>query len=522
MPESTRMPTDRAEPGVRGRPWPAAAQRRRPTLILAAIAIALLQACSGPALEPWHTEDLHEEYTAHDDDVTGLAEYLAAEERVFRELDQEVYARVDTGPAFTLVRYSRGSAADPGTRRPNWNRTFELRAEPARGGVLLLHGMSDSPYSLRALGEALNERGYLVLGLRLPGHGTAPSGLTRTRWQDMAAAVRLGAAHLAALLGDRPLHLVGYSTGAALAVDYTLDAESDDELAAPASLVLISPALGVSRAAGLARWRAALGRIPGLGRLEWLQIQPEFDPYKYNSFATRAGDQVHRLTRRVAGRMAARSRRTGGRPFPPTLVFKSTVDATVSTQAVVDRFLIRLAPEGHELVLFDINRAAVKSPLLVDDPGPHTARLMDDPRLPFAITLITNESPDSDRVVARRKPAFAGDVTSVKELGLDWPDDVISLSHVALPFPPDDPLYGERPPDRGLFLGQPALRGERGLLKIPSDWLLRLRHNPFYELLEASAVEWIERAGEIPPDRPAPGGANGPLDEPAPPSEGPS
>jgi alpha-beta hydrolase superfamily lysophospholipase len=494
----TRTTIGRGAPDLRGRPCSGAAHCRGPAVALAAIAVVLLQACSGPAMEPWHTADLHEEFTARDDEVTNLAEYLAAEERVFRELDEEVYARVDTGPAFTLVRYSRGSAADPEVRRPNWNRTFELRAESARGGVLLLHGMSDSPYSLRALGEALNDRGYLVLGLRLPGHGTAPSGLTRARWQDMAAAVRLGAAHLAAVLGNSPLHVVGYSTGAALAIDYALDAESDDELMAPASLVLISPALGVTRAAGLARWRVALGRIPGLGRLEWLQIQPEFDPYKYNSFATRAGDQVHRLTRRVAGRVAARSRGTDVRPFPPTLVFKSAVDATVSTQAVVDRFLNRLAPERHELVLFDINRAAVKSPLLVDDPGPLTARLMDDARLPFAITLITNESPNSDRVVARRKPAFADDATSVRKLGLDWPDDVISLSHVALPFPPDDPLYGERPPDQGLFLGQPALRGERGLLKIPGDWLLRLRNNPFYDYLEATAVEWIERVGEGP------------------------
>jgi hypothetical protein len=232
--------------------------------------------------------------------------------------------------------------------------------------------------------------------------------------------------------------------------------------------------------------------VPGLGRLEWLQIQPEFDPYKYNSFATRAGDQVHRLTRRVGRRMAARQRTA---PFPPTLVFKSAVDATVSTQAVIDRFLLRLAPGRHALVLFDINRTAIKTPLLIDDPGPQTARIMDDPALPFAVTLIANESADSDRVVALAKPPFSAVVTERTPLELDWPDDVVSLSHVALPFPPDDPLYGERPPGKGLFLGQPAIRGERGLLRIPSDWLLRLRHNPFYDYLERRTVDWIERGG---------------------------
>jgi hypothetical protein len=73
---------------------------------------------------------------------------------------------------------------------------------------------------------------------------------------------------------------------------------------------------------------------------------------------------------------------------------------------------------------------------------------------------------------------------------------VISLSHVALPFPPDDPLYGQRPPENDdlLFLGEMAIQGERGLLKIPTDWLLRLRYNPFYDYLERRVLEWVTDA----------------------------
>ena len=458
----------------------------------------LIQACSGPALKPWHTVDLHEEFTAKQSQVETLDDYLELEERLFGELDTKIYDKTATGPEYALLRYSRGSAADPDTRVPNWNRSFEMPADPAAGAVLLLHGMSDSPYSFRALGESLNQRGYRVVGLRLPGHGTAPSGLTRVRWRDMAAAVRLAMAHLAREMGDLPIHVVGYSNGALLAVDYAMDVQDDASLPAPASLVLISPAFGVSRAAALAKWKAALGKVPGLGRLEWLRIEPEFDPYKYNSFASNAGDQVHRLTRRLVRRMNARPRNPAAAPFPPTLVFKSTVDATVSTQAVVDRFMIKLLPNRHEMVLFDINRAAVKSPLLVDDPGPQTGRLMKDSKLPFAVTLITNETTESNRVVARRKSPFSTDVTKVTDLDKAWPRGVISLSHVALPFPPNDPLYGDRPPGNTdvLFLGQLALRGERGLLKISSDWLLRLRNNPFYDYLEETTVSWIEHAGE--------------------------
>lgn len=44
-----------------------------------------------------------------------------------------------------------------------------------------------------------------------------------------------------------------------------------------------------------------------------------------------------------------------------------------------------------------------------------------------------------------------------------------------------------------LFLGQMAIQGERGMLRLASDWLLRLRYNPFHANLDARALEWIDR-----------------------------
>jgi hypothetical protein len=227
-----------------------------------------------------------------------------------------------------------------------------------------------------------------------------------------------------------------------------------------------------------------------------LSVLPEFDPYKYNSFATNAAEQVHSLTRSVARRIAARSRSAPGEILPPTLVFKSTVDATVSTNAVVDRLLKHLKPQRHELVLFDINRFAAKSTLLISDPAPLTARLMADKSLPFVVTLVTNENPESTSVLARHKPPFSAEASGTEPLNLAWPRGVISLSHVALPFPPEDPLYGQGPPGKEdiIFLGQMAIQGERGLLKIPSDFLIRLRYNPFYAFLETRVLEWLDGA----------------------------
>ncbi len=409
------------------------------------------QGCSGPPLETWHTEKLTAEFTAEmADEIRTFDDYRQLEDRLFVQLEEEVYARTATGPEYALVRYSTGSAADPQRSEPNWNRSFEFPANTPVGGVLLLHGMSDSPYSLRALGEKLNQRDYWVIGLRLPGHGTAPSGLTSISWQDMAVAVRLGMEHLASKVGRKPIHIVGYSTGAPLAIDFALKALEGSGSVVPASLVLISPAIGIHATAALAKWKRRLSLLPGLGSLAWLSVLPEFDPYKYNSFATNAAEQVHSLTQSVARRIAARSQSGPGEILPPTLVFKSTVDATVSINAVVDRLLKHLKPQRHELVLFDINRFAAKSTLLISDPAPLTARLMADKSLPFVVTLVTNENSESTAVLARRKPPFSAEPSKTEPLNLVWPRGVISLSHVALPFPPDDPLYGQGPPrERG-------------------------------------------------------------------------
>jgi hypothetical protein len=123
---------------------------------------------------------------------------------------------------------------------------------------------------------------------------------------------------------------------------------------------------------------------------------------------------------------------------------------------------------------------------------------MDDGNLPFSVTLVTNESPDTTSVVRKYKSPFSTDASNGTQLELSWPPGVISLSHVALPIAPDDPVYGQRMPNREefVFLGQLGIQGERGLLTIPSDWMFRLRYNPFYDYLESRTLDWIELANK--------------------------
>ena len=183
---------------------------------------------------------------------------MQLEDDLFAELADDVYARTATGTDFLLFRYSSGSAADPGIHKPNWNRSFERSVDNPVGGVVLLHGMSDSPYSLRALGETLHKSNYWVVGPRLPGHGTTPAALKKISWEDMADIVRLAVNHLAAKVGSKPIHIVGYSTGAPLALNFTLDALAGNADPIPSSLVLISPAIGIHPLAGLARLKNGL------------------------------------------------------------------------------------------------------------------------------------------------------------------------------------------------------------------------------------------------------------------------
>lgn len=443
-------------------------------------------------LDVWHLADLNEEFTTASK-VEGFEQYLALEERLFKQLDELVYEKIGPEDRDQINRYSRGSLSDPARWSPNWNRSFVLPAQSPRAGVLLLHGMSDSPYSLRHLGERLNAAGAVVVGLRVPGHGTAPSGLVDVTWQDMAAAVRFAMRHLAAKTSDRPLHIVGYSNGAALAVHYALSTLEDQTLPPVQRLVVLSPEIGVTRLAALSVWQSRLGHLLGLKKLAWNTILPEYDPFKYGSFAVNAGNVVYLLTKEIQERLTALGEDGKLDEFPPILAFSSVVDATVSTPALIEGLFERLPAGGHELVLFDINHVAKMAPMLQWDPTAIIQALQKDKDRAFTFSLVTNQSAQSQQVVVRSKPPGEGGPAQAV-VGLSWPDDIYSLAHIALPFPAHDPLYGGRPARKspGIRLGNTALRGERGILRVAASDLLRLRWNPFYPYVEARALEFLE------------------------------
>jgi alpha-beta hydrolase superfamily lysophospholipase len=307
-----------------------------------------------------------------------------------------------------------------------------------------------------------------------------PAGLTDAVWEDWMAATRLAVRAARARLPEGPLHLVGYSNGGALALKHALDAIEDARLAQADRIVLLSPMVGVTAFARFAGIAGLPALLPRFAKTAWLDILPEFNPFKYNSFPVNAARQTHRLTAELQAqldRLAVAGRLAG---LPQVLTLQSVVDATVSTPAVLSALYARLPAGEHEVVLFDLNRDIRFGPLFAPGADAALDRIVAPAPRPYALTVVGTDG--AGQVAVRRVTAGATEATT-QPLGMAWPRDVFSLSHVALPFPPEDGLYGAQPApgdDFGLRLGALALRGERGALVIGLDSFARVTSNPFF------------------------------------------
>ena len=469
---------------------------RRLVLLVVILLAAAWSQRSKPDLSRWHTVVLASEFEAGNAAAGfGWRQYLAVEDELFRELEERVVKTVAAGSDPSWSRFAAGGVNNPAGFPHNWNRSYELTGPSPVGGALLIHGLTDAPYSLRKTAEILNEAGYHVVGIRLPGHGTTPSALLRVTVEDWRAAIRIAYRHLQREVGpDARLLLVGYSNGGALAIDLVLDSLEDGSLRTPERVVLYSPAIGITRAAALARAHRLLSFMPWFNKLGWETIEPEYDPFKYNSFPNDAGYQTHVLTRSVRRRLAELEGTEASIRFPPLLTFMSLADATVLVEAVVDGLYDRIANAQSELVIFDINRQAQMLGFFKTDPATRLQTLIDRPTTPYRLTVITNVDPTSDALEEWSRPA-GSETPEITNLELAWPRGTYSLSHVAVPFPPDDPIYGAAPDRGNLFgvqLGTIEPRGERGLLAVPADLLTRLRSNPFFPYVERRLIETTE------------------------------
>jgi esterase/lipase len=439
-----------------------------------------------------HRITFEHEFRARDEHRTDWAEYLAIEERLAAELEAKIDS--EARPDSLFDRYSDDSRAYPGNFESNWNRSYELTVPSPRGVAVLLHGLSDSPYSMLSTAQALAGAGYNVVVPRMPGHGFAVGGLVEARREDWTAAVRVAVRHaMSRPGGDRSLLLVGYSNGALLSLDFALRCEDFDDLPCPDAMVLMSPAIAVNPLAFVTNLHSLVSGFPYFENFRYMSLLPEIDPFKFTSFPKRAAWEIYRISKDMHKLLAMPDRAAA---LPPVLTFQSLVDNTVSTPAVKTILYDRLPANGSEVVVYDVNRHSTIVHLMRNapiDPSVYFASLAP---LNFGVTVIRNRERSGVAVDSFTLEAGAAE-GSVRQLPLSWPPGVFSLSHIAIPFRGDDMVYGNGTESRsgspGLQLGVAAPRGEAGVLTLTPDYFLRARHNPFSAFQESRIVEWLER-----------------------------
>jgi alpha-beta hydrolase superfamily lysophospholipase len=471
-----------------------------------------------PSLEPWHTF-VPDELRAAALDVADWNAYIQAEDRLFEAVRKNVTLKLPPKDQVPVNRYFEGSPIYPGKFATDWNRSYIL--EPAgkpAGVVVFLHGLTDSPYSLRHVARHYRNRGFVAVAIRLPAHGTVPAALSDVQWEDWVAATRLAVREARARVpAPAPLHLVGFSNGGALAMKFALDALEDDRLARPDRIVLISPMIGITRFARFAGLAGLPALLPPFAKAAWLSVVPEFNPFKYNSFPVNGARQSCSLTDALQSQIVRLSRAGRLQELPPVITFQSVMDFTVSTPAILSALYAHLPANGSEIVLFDVNRTVKFGPLLRQSSDTAVSRLLPSPPQRYRMTVIANASADSTDTV-ERMIVPGGTEERMRKLGLPYPPQIFSLSHVAIPFPLDDPLYGLTPDPAakeqyGVSLGTMLARGERGALVVDQDFLSRIASNPFFPYM----IERLDEGIRLPKSAPgivardvAPGRYDGP------------
>ncbi|OUL57242.1 alpha/beta hydrolase [Pseudoalteromonas ulvae] len=197
---------------------------------------------------------------------------------------------------------------------------FELRQPNNHKAILLIHGLTDSPYLFHDLAGYFYQQGFNVRTILLPGHGTAPSDLAHikmTQWQHSAEY-----AIERTLTDFEQVYLGGFSTGGALIFDYLMyQAQVSDKIK---GLLMWSPASQAkSEQAWLAKYVAAIPFVT------WLDKDADVDFAKYESFSFNAGAQVYSLMNRIEEKQF----NTLNRHDIPLLLIASEVDQTIETRA---------------------------------------------------------------------------------------------------------------------------------------------------------------------------------------------
>ncbi|NKQ53048.1 alpha/beta fold hydrolase [Amycolatopsis sp. K13G38] len=180
-------------------------------------------------------------------------------------------------------------------------------------GVLLCHGFTGTPQSMRPWGEHLAGHGYTVRCPRLPGHGTTWQECNRTTWPDWYGCVRTELLQLRETCEN--VFVFGQSMGGTLALRLAEDFGEQ-----VAGLVLVNPSVMTLRkdAKLLPVLSRVLPSVPGIAS----DIKkPGVTELAYARTPVRAAASLAQLWRLVRADLA--------KVTQPLLLFHSVVDHVV-------------------------------------------------------------------------------------------------------------------------------------------------------------------------------------------------
>lgn len=311
------------------------------------------------------------------------------------------------------------------------NSPFELYPQPrqtGRAGILFIHGLFDCPFSFRDIGTRLQAQGYMSKAILLPGHGTIPEDLSQITFQEWLAAVQYGIAALRQEVDH--LFLMGYSTGATLAIYQALQMEQ------LAGVILLAPAIRIKTSMRLIQaYRFLKNRFTP--HKDWIYLTKETNYTKYQSIAFNPIHQLVQLIRLMQQPLEQPMLRC------PILMVQSREDETISSEAAT-HFFERQTHANSRLLFYSAR--------------PDT----------FA----------DQRIMVR-----SGQFTE---------NHIRHLSHVGLPFAPDNPHYG--------------IHGDYHYLKDPIDKTImygaynRVQANLYRFLFELGLTKYQCRALAYNPD----------------------
>jgi carboxylesterase len=206
-------------------------------------------------------------------------------------------------------------------------------------GLVLVHGFTGSPVSMRPLGELLAAKGFRVEVPRLPGHGTHARDMQHTRYADWRAEVARTVERLAKA-AERVV-LVGLSMGGTLALDVASSGEH-----AVASVVCINPQI-LDREGALVKLSSLIELLVPLAPASLAGLRkddiakPGVSERAYDWVPTASGNSLLKELPRVRSQLRNLS--------CPLLVAHSRQDHSVPPAN--SEQLLRLVPHARELVL---------------------------------------------------------------------------------------------------------------------------------------------------------------------------